>query len=202
MAFAKSNKELFDVNGTVKAVAKTGKQICIKDDGGGEDMWFGVFTAEDLKGVGKGDVVEFKYSVSGSYNNISAKTFKIVKKVAPVNTVTAGGTTGNGGNGSFPNIGVEIGMSINNAVAIAIAEKDTSINHIKKLALDIYKMSSDMRDYVTEQKRAQAEEDAKKAAEAAQKAADAVKAAANEAPATISKTKAEPPKDLDDDIPF
>lgn len=195
MAYA-SNKEMFDVFGPVFSVAKTGKQLCIMDEDTKDKVWFGVFNADDLKGAARGDVVEFKYSVSGNFNNIAPKTFKIVKKVAPV---VAPGGNGVGGNGGTSNVGVEIGMSINNAVAIAIAEKNTDISNIKKIALEIYRMSSDMRDYVLKEK-------ADKAAKAAEAANDKqeveAEPQAEEKPKPKQGKPAANPTPFDDDVPF
>ncbi len=200
MAYA-ANKEMLNVSGTVFAVSKTGKQICINDDG--DKVWFGVYSAADLKGVGKGDVVEFQYYVSGEYNNISGKTFKITKKVAPPSG-SPGAAPQNGP--AMPNVGVEIGMSINNAVAIAIAQGKTEINYIKKVALEIYRMSSDMREFVIKEK-AEAEAAAAKAASVAEAASEATEEvdtpqAESKAPARAAKKPPADPAPYNDDVPF
>jgi hypothetical protein len=151
MAYQKSNKEFFNVSGKVSAVSKTGKQICISD--GDDRMWFGAYAVDDLLGVGKGDQVEFRYYVSGTFNNIDSKSFKITKKIAAPAAPAGSGSGTTGGNGNYgQNVGVEIGMSINNAVQIAIAEGNTDIAHIKSVAFGIYKISADMREWALKEK--------------------------------------------------
>lgn len=209
-------------------------QIGLKIDG----EWFNGLskkTAEDL-GLGPDADVGFETYEKNGYTNIDMKSLEVyeesddppeVKKDAGRGNRQGGGRKSSGGSakqGSAPkrdgNAGMAVGHAINNAVHLAVADGDTSLEHIHSLSTKIIALSiklqgqySDLVENIEEilGGAGDDEEDEEKPQRkrAARKKSTATKRAATKKAPARRKAKTEEESDdggdddgFDDDIPF
>lgn len=107
--------------------------------------WYSALTKHgkaDLN-VQEGKTVRFSFTENGKYKNIDSKTFQVSNKAA----VAVEKPASSGGGSTGGNIaGVKVGHSLTNAVQLAIADKDPSIENIKKRAVAILNLSKLLED--------------------------------------------------------
>ncbi len=102
--------------------------------------WYGAFTKKtaDELGLEKGKLVSFTYTENGKYKNFDPKSLAVSTTSTPS---AASGSASAPARTGFNEAGVKVGHAINNAVLLAVANKDTSIKAIHGFAVDILTLS-------------------------------------------------------------
>ncbi|MCI0560204.1 MAG: hypothetical protein MN733_17080 [Nitrososphaera sp.] len=71
------------IEGVIEAVRKDGKGFKVGE------AWYGVFDAEEISHVSRGDTVRFDFTIRGNYNNIKGTVEKVSAAATPVHGVGA-----------------------------------------------------------------------------------------------------------------
>ncbi len=135
------------IKGTVESVkaenvaGKYGPQVkaSIKVDG----SWYGGFfkPAQWPTNVAQGCVVVFETKQNGEYVNIVPGTVQVSETAAVPDKADKPVRSAYSGSGSSSTAGIKVGHAINNAVQLAIANKDTSLKAIYGHAVDVLSLS-------------------------------------------------------------
>lgn len=122
----------------VEVASRTGKGV--KINGEWYNSKFPVFNA-----VSKGTVVSFEYT-EGSSGGLFVKGEVTVDTEATVASSSSPGGKRRSASSSDYGLGAAVGMAINNAIALCLAEKGSyDLEYVKKKAVAIYQLSEEFK---------------------------------------------------------